>query len=254
MKSDGIWRLPIEMDASADTRPGFRPLYLQVQEEITRRLASGRWQPGTMLPSEMDLARELGVSQGTVRKALDAMTADHILVRRQGRGTFVAEYEESRILFQFFRLYPDSGERLFPVSKVLDLVPAKPDAREREALGLDADAAIWRLSRLRYHGAALLMRETLSLPAAIFPGLGEGEIPNNVYRLYSQRWGVTITRISEKLKAVAADETDHALLGCPPGTPLLEIGRVAYDLHRRPVEHRQSRCMTDTMHYASDLT
>jgi len=242
------------MDASADTRLGFRPLYLQVQEEITRQLASGRWQPGTMLPSEMELARELGVSQGTVRKALDAMTADRILVRRQGRGTFVAEYEESRILFQFFRLYPDAGERLFPVSKVLELSPAKPDAAECEALGLDHNAAIWRLTRLRYHGSSLLMRETLSLPAAIFPGLNDGEIPNNVYRLYSQRWGVTITRIAEKLKAVAADETDHALLGCAPGTPLLEIRRVAYDLHKRPVEYRRSRCLTDTMHYASDLS
>lgn len=242
------------MDASADTRLGFRPLYLQVQEEITRQLARGRWQPGTMLPSEFELARELGVSQGTVRKALDAMTADHILVRRQGRGTFVAEYEESRILFQFFRLYPDAGERLFPVSKVLGLTAATPDAGERDALGIAADAAIWRLSRLRYHGASLLMRETLSLPAAIFPGLDEGEIPNNVYQLYAERWGVTITRISEKLKAVAADATDNALLGCPAGAPLLEIRRVAFDLHKRPVEYRQSRCLTDAMHYASDLS
>lgn len=244
----------VEMDASADTRLSFRPLYLQVQEEITRQLAGGRWQPGMMLPSEMELARELGVSQGTVRKALDAMTADRILVRRQGRGTFVAEYEESRILFQFFRLYPDSGERLFPVSKVLDLTSAKADRPEREALGLDRNAAVWRLSRLRYHGSSLLLRETLSLPAAIFPELGKGEIPNNVYRLYSQRWGITITRISEKLKAVAAEETDHALLGCPLGTPLLEIHRIAFDLHKRPVEYRRSRCLTQTMHYASDLS
>jgi GntR family transcriptional regulator len=243
------------MDVSADTKLGFRPLYLQVREEITRQLASGRWQPGTMLPSEQELARELGVSQGTVRKALDAMTAERILVRRQGRGTFVAEYEESRILFQFFRLYPDAGERLFPVSKVLGLSSASPNPREREALGLDADATVWRISRLRYHGAQLIMRETLSLPFALFKDLGElKEIPNNVYRLYSQRWGITITRISEKLKAIAADKADRAELGCAIGTPLLEVRRVAFDLHKRPVEYRESRCLTETMHYASDLS
>lgn len=241
------------MDSGAENRLGFRPLYLQVQEEITRQLAGGRWQPGTMLPSEMELARELGVSQGTVRKALDAMTADRILVRRQGRGTFVAEYEESRILFQFFRLYPDAGERLFPVSRVLGVSREKPDGSEREALDLERDARVWRISRLRYHGASLLMRETLSLPAELFPGLDESEIPNNVYRLYSDRWGVTVTRISEKLKAVAADETDLALLGCAIGSPLLEIRRIAFDLRKRPVEYRQSRCLTETMHYASDL-
>lgn len=243
------------MDLSADTKLGFRPLYLQVREEITRHLTSGRWQPGTMLPSEQELARELGVSQGTVRKALDAMTAERILIRRQGRGTFVAEYEESRILFQFFRLYPDSGERLFPVSKVLSLASAAPNSGEREALALDDKALVWRISRLRYHGSALLMRETLTLPSQIFHGLAEiGEIPNNVYRFYSQRWGVTITRIAEKLKAIAADSADQAELRCPTGTPLLEIRRIAFDLHKRPVEYRESRCLTDSMHYASDLS
>jgi len=243
------------MDVSADTKLGFRPLYLQVREEITRHLASGRWQPGTMLPSEQELARELGVSQGTVRKALDAMTAERILVRRQGRGTFVAEYEESRILFQFFRLYPDSGERLFPVSKVLGLSSASANPSEREALDLEPEAAVWRISRLRYHGSELIMRETLSLPVTRFTDLGKlDEIPNNVYRLYSQRWGITITRITERLKAVAANEADCAELGCAVGTPLLEIRRVAFDLNRRPVEYRESRCITENMHYASDLS
>jgi GntR family transcriptional regulator len=243
------------MVESAEISLGFRPLYLQVREEITRQLASGRWQPGTMLPSEQELARELGVSQGTVRKALDAMTAERILVRRQGRGTFVAEYEDSRILFQFFRLCPDTGERLFPVSKVLKLSYAIPDAREREALDLDEEAMVWRLSRLRYHGSELMLRETLSLPGQVFPGLGEiEEIPNNVYRLYSQRWGITVTRISEKLKAVSADEADSAELNCPLGTPLLEVRRTAFDLNKRRVEYRESRCLTATMHYASDLS
>lgn len=243
------------MDARADSKLGFRPLYQQVREEITRHLASGRWQPGTMLPSEQELARELGVSQGTVRKALDAMTAERILVRRQGRGTFVAEYEESRILFQFFRLYPDAGERLFPVSKVLDVCSLSPSEEEREALELEGKAAVWRVSRLRYHGPELIMRETLSLPVAQFADLGElNEIPNNVYRLYSQRWGITITRISEKLKAVTADEADRAELGCAIGAPLLEIRRVAFDLNKRPVEYRRSRCLTESMHYASDLS
>jgi GntR family transcriptional regulator len=243
------------MDVSADTKLDFRPLYLQAREEITRHLVSGRWQPGTMLPSEQELARELGVSQGTVRKALDAMTAERILVRRQGRGTFVAEYEESRILFQFFRLCPDAGERLFPVSKVLDLSSASPNPKEREALELDMDTTVWRISRLRYHGTELIMRETLSLPLARFKDLAAlEEVPNNVYRLYSQRWGITITRIAEKLKAVAADETDHAQLGCAIGAPLLEIRRIAFDLNKRPVEYRESRCLTETMHYASDLS
>jgi GntR family transcriptional regulator len=242
------------MDVKDSTRVGFRPLYMQVHEELTRHLAAGRWQPGTMLPSEQELARELGVSQGTVRKALDAMTAERILVRRQGRGTFVAEFEESRILFQFFRLYPDSGDRLFPVSKVLDWSSAKADAREAAALQLAPSAKVFRLLRLRFHGTEPMLRETISLPAARFPGFDElPEVPNNVYRLYSERWGITITKASEKLKAVLAGGADAAELGCKPGEPLLEIARTAYDINKQPVEYRVSRCLTQKMHYASDL-
>jgi GntR family transcriptional regulator len=242
------------MDLNGKAGVGFRPLYLQVREELTRQLLSGRWQPGTMLPSEHELARELGVSQGTVRKALDAMTAERILVRRQGRGTFVAEFEESRILFQFFRLYPDSGDRLFPVSKVLDWSSAKANAAEAAALQLAPSDKVFRLRRLRFHGPDPMLRETISLPAVRFAGFDAlPEIPNNVYRLYSERWGITITKASEKLKAVLAGGADAADLGCKAGEPLLEIVRTAYDINKQPVEYRVSRCLTQKMHYASDL-
>jgi GntR family transcriptional regulator len=234
---------------------GFRPLYIQVREELVRHLADGRWQPGAALPSEQELARELGVSQGTARKALDSLTADHILVRRQGRGTFVAEFEESRILFQFFRLYPDSGERLFPTSRVLARTTDRATARERSMLGLEAGAKVLRVERVRYHSEEPILREIISLAADRFPGFPEArEIPNNVYQLYSQRWGATVTKIREKLKAIAASADDSAALKCAKGTPLLQIERVALDINRRPIEFRRSFCLTERMHYASDLS
>ncbi|HVW58164.1 MAG TPA: GntR family transcriptional regulator [Rhizobiaceae bacterium] len=243
------------MDFKAAVQVGFRPLYLQVREELTRYLTNGRWQPGAMLPSEQELARELGVSQGTVRKALDAMTAESILVRRQGRGTFVPELEEGRIMFQFFRLYPDKGERLFPVSKVLSSQLARSAMAEAAALDLKKGITVWRINRLRYHGERIMLRETISLSADRFPGFGElAVIPNNVYRLYSERWGVSIVKIAEKLKAVAASPADAVELGCKEGTPLLRIERVAYDLNKTPVEFRVSHCLTETMHYASNLS
>lgn len=242
------------MESSAAS-VGFRPLYLQVREELTRHLAAGRWQPGTALPSEQELARELGVSQGTVRKALDAMTAERILVRKQGRGTFVAEFEESRILFQFFRLYPDQGERLFPVSRVLRVAKDTANSAEAAALGIEHGSEVWRLFRVRFHGDEPMLRESISLPVGRFPGFDQpAEIPNNVYRLYSERWGITITSAAEKLKAVLASAEDARALGCAKGAPLLEIVRTAFDINRRPVEFRVSRCLTHRMHYASNLS
>lgn len=234
---------------------GFRPLYVQVREELVRHLANGRWQPGASLPSEQELGRELGVSQGTVRKALDNLTADHILVRRQGRGTFVAEFEESRILFQFFRLYPDVGERLFPTSKMLSRTSNRASARERTVLGLETGAKVIRLERTRYHGEDPILREVISLSAERFPGFPElKDIPNNVYQLYSQRWGATVTKISEKLKAIAATADDARALACRTGEPLLQIERIALDINRQPIELRRSYCLTRRMHYASDLS
>ncbi|MDN2566780.1 GntR family transcriptional regulator [Aquibium sp. A9E412] len=232
----------------------YRPLYLQVKESLIRRLIDGQWQPGQLIPSEMELAREIGVSQGTIRKALDAMAGENLLIRRQGRGTYVAEPEESRILFQFFRLMPDSGEPTFPTSQVLRRTRGAADREERAALALGTGAAVWRIERVRELGGAPLMAETIVLPAARFPGFDAlGEIPNNVYRLYSERWRITVARASERLKAVAATPDDAKALGCPRATPLLRIARVAFDLENNPVELRLSRCLTRDAHYSSEL-
>lgn len=238
-----------------ETAPfGYKPLYLQVKDSFVQRLVGGSWQPGQMIPSEIELAREMGVSQGTVRKALDAMTAENLLLRRQGRGTYVAEPEESRILFQFFRLTRDSGERLFPTSRVLSCRRGAAQAEEAAGLAIAENDPVWRIVRVRSLADRPLIVETIVLAEARFSGIGElSEIPNNVYRLYSQRWGVTIARARERLKAVAASPDDAAELGCAPGTPLLEIGRIAFDLESRPVELRVSRCLTDGVHYISEL-
>ena len=206
------------------------------------------------LPSEIELARQLKVSQGTVRKALDSMTADNLLLRRQGRGTYVAEPEESRILFQFFRLVPDDGKPSFPDSAILDRRQAGATAQEAEALALVPGAPVWRIERVRTLAGAPLLVETITLSDARFPRFDElAAIPNNVYGLYSERWGITIGRASERLKAVAATPADATALGCAAGTPLLSITRIALDLENKPVELRVSRCLTEAVHYSSEL-
>ncbi len=239
---------------TSGSQVGFKPLYSQVRDEIVRRLADGMWQPGTMLPSEQELARTLGVSQGTARKALDFLTSEGILTRRQGRGTFVAEFEESRILFQFFRLAPDVGERLFPNSRVLNRSSAVASPTERAALDLERGAEVWHIERVRKFKEEPILTETLSLPLARFPKLGEfTEIPNNVYRFYSAEYGISIAHSSERIKAVAANGHDAKELGCAEGTPLLLIERTAYDFADNPAEFRQSHCLTTNVHYALDL-
>jgi GntR family transcriptional regulator len=232
---------------------GFRPLYRQVKAIFIRRLVDGVWAPGASLPSEGQLAAEVGVSQGTVRKALDELAVENLLVRRQGRGTFVAEHDERRILFQFFKLVHDDGERRFPDSKVLGVDTGTADEDECKALDLEAGAEIIRIRRLRAFETRPIILERLCLPQRVFPGLADNPIPNNLYSLYAARYGVTIAHARERLKAVALAQDEAALLGAPAGTPALRIDRVALSLDGSPVELRVSLCLTEEAHYLSDL-
>ena len=231
----------------------FQPLYRQLRGIFVRRLGDGTWRAGAPLPSEFELARELGVSQGTVRKTLDALAADRLVVRRQGRGTFAAEHDEQRILFQFFKLQPDRGKRAFPESRVLRVSEGAATAAERRRLGLPQGAQVLRIRRLRMIGGAPVIAETVTVPAGLFPGLARGGVPNNLYGLYAETFGVTVAGASEKLKAVALSAADAALLGAPPGTPALRIDRLALALDGRAAEWRVSLCLTEKFHYLSEL-
>lgn len=233
---------------------GFRPLYRQVKERLVRRIAEGQWQTGKVIPSEFQIAAELAVSQGTVRKALDEMTAENLLVRRQGIGTFVASHDEDRILFQFFKLTRDDGRREFPDSEVLSVERGRAEADVAARLGLSRGAAVILIHRIRSLGGEIAVSERIAVPAARFPGLELFDpVPNNLYGLYAERYGVTVARATESLKAVACPKADAALMGVRAGTPVLAIDRVAADLDGKKVEWRVSLCRTDEFHYLADL-
>jgi GntR family transcriptional regulator len=241
----------------ADAPPpdvGYRPLYQQVRERLTRRIVDGRWKAAEMVPSEIQIAAELGVSQGTVRKALDEMTAARLLVRRQGKGTFVATHDEARILFQFFKLQPDGAARVFPESEVLAVETAEADAEDAAALSLPAGSTVIRIRRLRSLGRRPCIVETIILPATLFQGIETEPVPNNLYEVYARVYGVTIGGGTERIKAVAADDATATVLGLAKGAPLMRIDRVATALDGRPVERRLSLCDTSAMSYVTELS
>jgi GntR family transcriptional regulator len=228
---------------------GYQPLYRQVKAEFVRRIADGRWSPGDMLPSEMHLSADLGVSQGTVRKALDELAAENLVVRQQGRGTFVGRYDEARILFQFFRLKRDDGARLFPESRILDSMRDIARKADVAALGLAIGDPVFRIRRLRSLEAAPVLVETIVVPLKLFKGIESLDLPNNLYGLYADRFGVTVTVSAEKLKAIAAPASTAQVLGLKAGEPLLEVDRVAESIDGQPAEWRVSHCRTDRYHY-----
>lgn len=236
--------------------PEFRPLYSQIKELLVRRLAAGEWRPGEALPSESALALEYGVSQGTLRKALNAMETERLVIRRQGKGTFASKHDPGRSLFQFFHLFGEGGERQLPQSRALHCRRGKADARERRALGMSPGADVTRIYRVRELNDEPVITEQITVDAQLFPNLhrlAPEEIPNTLYDMYETRYGVTVVRAIERLRAVAASELDAELLGIEPGAPLLEIDRVALNIERKPIEWRLSRCGTWHHHYLNEL-
>lgn len=231
-----------------------RPLYEQVRARILRRLIDGEWRPGTMLPSEIQLGEAFGVSQGTARKALDTLAAENLVVRRQGRGTFVAEHDTERALFHFFHMVGEGGERQLPDSEVLSCREGKATAPEADRLALLRGDPVVRIRRVRALGGVPAIFETIAVSEAMLPGIGRvGELPNTLYELYERDYGVTVARAEERLRARPADAAVAKFLCIAEGTPLLEIDRIAHSLDGTPVEWRVSLCETGTHHYQVEL-
>lgn len=233
-----------------------RPLYAQTEALLTRRIADGTWRPGALMPTEPELAAELGVSPGTLRKALAGLERRRLIERRQGRGTYVAAHTSERALFHFFRIHDSAGRKHTPSSFVLDCGTGPATPEEAAALALQPDAPVHRVERLRAIAGEPVILESILLPASRFPGFALPvlrEMHDELYVLYQRDHGVTIGRAEERLAAIAADGTQAAKLRLRPGAPLLEIFRVAFDLADRPVERRVTLLDTSLHRYHATL-
>ncbi|QKV20070.1 GntR family transcriptional regulator [Oricola thermophila] len=245
---------PLRTKATAGARLGYTPLYLQVRQDLLDRIIAGTWQPGMALPSEQQLASQMGVSQGTLRKALDALASDGVIVRHQGRGTFVAEHDQRRTLFQFFKIVSDENGRIPPETVYCQVSMRPASETEREALELGKDADIWVILRHRALNGQVALVEDIVLPADRFPQLDtKVPLPNNIYELYERQFSVTVANARERLRAVRAEAPDAEILGCAEGAPLLQIERLAVALDGSAIELRRTRCRTDRFHYISEL-
>ena len=235
--------------------PGYRPLYRQVYDIIVRKVAQGQWKPGEALPSEHALARELGVSQGTIRKVLDGLTSEKLLERRQGKGTFIAENTQERALFRFFRMArPGGGERLTPERGAESVKVRASKASEQAKLDLARGDKVVEIVRVRLIEGRPAIRELIILPAALFPGIERhAALPNTLYSLYQTEYGINIVSAQEELSAVAATSEDETVLHVPVGGPILLIDRVAVSLQEKKVEWRISRVRSGDMVFAVTL-
>lgn len=237
--------------------PTFSPLYRQIKDLIMRSLESGEWGPGDAIPSESELAARFNVSQGTVRKAIDEMAADNLLVRRQGKGTFVATHNDPRSFFRFLRIAPNEGE----LQSEHDSIPiecwrAKAGADVARTLGLERGAPIIILRRLLKFGDEPVVFDEIYLPGDLFQDLTLDilkESDKSLYSLFESRYGVRMIRADERLRAVSADRVSADLLKVPEGSPLLLVERVTFTYGNKPVEWRRGFYSTQNYYYHNEL-
>ena len=255
---------PLAADTAAPMQgaatPAFSPLYQQIKGLILQSLQQGEWKPGEAIPSEMDLAARFRVSQGTVRKAIDELAAENLVMRRQGKGTFVATHAEQHVQYRFLKLQPDSGDARVegPAQRrVIDCRRVRASADVARALALSIGDAVMQARRILSFAGVPTILEDIWLPGQAFKGLTANQLADYqgpTYAMFELDFGVRMVRAEEKIRAVLPDEEQAQLLSITPVTPLLSVERIAYTYNDVPMELRRGLYLTDTHHYRNELS
>ena len=246
--------------AGGVSTPAFSPLYQQIKGLILHSLQHGEWKPGEVIPSEMDLAARFRVSQGTVRKAIDELASDNLLVRRQGKGTFVATHAERQVQYRFLKLMPDVGDAREegPAQRtILECKRNRATAEIARALQIRTGDPIIQARRILAFAGVPTILEDIWLPGQAFKGLTAEQMANYhgpTYAMFELDYGVRMVRSEEKIRAVVPDDEQANLLLVPQQTPLLSVERIAYTYNDVPMELRRALYRTDTHHYHNSLS
>ncbi|HKU86713.1 MAG TPA: GntR family transcriptional regulator [Casimicrobiaceae bacterium] len=232
------------------------PLYQDIERRLTDALTRGEWKPGTAIPAERRLAARFGISLGTLRRAVDELVDANILIRQQGRGTFVARHTRDREVFHFLRVVPQRGPQAYPDVRLVSFTHGRARRDVAAALAVAPGAPVFRIRNVLWLGAAPVIVDDIALSAARFAGLSERafrERSSTIYRFYEEAFGISVVRTRERLRATRADAVAARLLDVPRGSPLLTVRRIAQSYRDVPVEYRVSRVHTGRHEYWADI-
>ena len=231
-----------------------RPLYLQLRDALAERIAGGEWKPSAAIPNESDLAREFGVSAGTMRKALDLMEAERLLTRRQGRGTFVNDQSSDELSARFSNIRGPDGKRVCGQAKSAEVSEGPANEIERSRLRLHPEDRVYRIHRVRHHKGQAFLVEDVSLPAALFPELEDrtSTVTERVIVL-AQEYGILLGKAEERVSLGGASATVAQKLGIAANAPVMVLDRVVLALDGRPIEWRMGWCHLADRYYMAEM-
>lgn len=231
------------------------PLYKVVEKHIRQQITQGNLVPGDLIPSEPQLARTLAVSQGTVKKAIDNLVNERLLFRHQGKGTYVSRINFNNSLFRFFSYgtHEGAGVRIHKETTVRRIKRGPAEVCRR--LDLRAGSGLVYIERIGYIEQDPVLIEKCWLDAGLLQGL-ENEavhIPDLMYAVIVEKFGIPVVRAEETLTAEAADKRTAKLLHIDAKDPLVVLMRLTYTLHERPIEYRVTRGRADRFSYKTEI-
>jgi len=230
-----------------------RPLYMQLREALLERIAAGEWKAGSAIPNEADLAREFGVSPGTMRKALDLLETQRVLTRRQGRGTFVNDQSSAEMALRYSKLRAVDGRPMWGDVMVSEISEGVANAQEVLRLGLELDSPIYRYRRTYLQQGRPFMVDEVAVPAKTFPGLEKHKAAASDVVALATHYGLHTGTAAERISMGAADATYAPALNVAPGAPLLIFDRIVFELNGLPLEWRLGYCHLASGYYLATL-
>ncbi|WP_242538545.1 GntR family transcriptional regulator [Trinickia acidisoli] len=220
---------------------GEQPLYEIVRAGILERLRTGEWVAGDKIPTEPQLAEAFGVGIGTIRRAVEELVAERLLIRRAGRGTIVAKFADEHAFDQYFNFVDRDGQAVHVTAQLLRFRKERATPALASILKLERGARLVSAENLRLRDGMPVMLDHLWIPLDVFPSLSAETFAarhGSIYGFYQEHFGVSVVRVVEDLGGAIADEAVASALDVSVGTPVLRIERTAYTFKDKPVEYR----------------
>lgn len=229
--------------------PGSLPIYVQIAELLVRDIAAGRLIDGEKLKPEREMAEELGIAVGTLRKALAELQNRGLLERVQGSGNYIRAISDPQSVYAMFRLELIGGGGL-PTAEILS-IDRLPKPADLPAFGSSAQAhRIRRLRRLSGKPAAL---EEIWLDGAYIERIDPDAVSESLYLFYRTRLSLWIARAEDQIGLDRVPDWAHAAFGQPVGAPVTHIQRISLDREGARAEVSRTWLDHDVARYVSRL-
>jgi len=235
-------------------KDGFIPKYYQLVEIIKGIARSGKLKQGIRLPSENELKEKYGVSNTTVRKAINELLQEGIIYREQGKGTFLAKTKINQNLTKVTSFTEDMlGRGLKPSSKVISVATISPSLGIANNLALNKGDKIVKIHRLRLANEEPMAIQTSYLSYKLCPGIQKEDLTKSLTIILKDRYGLRLTKAVQSLHPSLADDYESKMLGINKGMPVLVVKRTSYLYNNQPIEFLRSVYRGDKYEFLVEL-